>query len=65
MMYTFHSLILLILGHIINGFHDLHSLVEAELVETVNQAKDKVRVSIYPTKPQPTVMANCAKVISR
>jgi len=56
---------LILKGHVINGFHNLHSLVESELVETVNQGKDKIRVSIYPTKPQPTVMANCAKVISR
>jgi len=54
----------LLKGHFLNGFHNIHDLVERELVETMTDENDQVRVTIYPTKP-PTVMANCAKVISR
>ena len=42
----------------------MHDLVETELIESVNDDNDKIRVTIYPTKPQPTFMANCAKIIS-
>jgi len=54
----------LLKGHFLNGFHNIHDLVERELVETLTDDHDEVRVTIYPTKP-PTVMANCAKIISR
>ena len=54
----------LVLGHIVPGFHSIHDLVESELVSSLNSEGDQVRVSIYPTNP-PTVMANCAKIISR
>ena len=47
------------------GFKNLHELVETELVESLNDESDQIRVTIYPTKPVATVMANCAKVVSK
>ena len=52
-------------GHIVPGFRRLQELVSSELVSTLSAEGEQVRVTVYPTQPEPTVMANCAKVTSR
>ena len=52
-------------GHVVSGFHNIRDLVETELVQSENSEKNRIRVTVYPTRPEPTVMANCAKVVSR
>ena len=52
-------------GHVLAGFHNIRDMVESELVESENTENNRIRVTIYPTRPEATVMANCAKVVSR
>ena len=52
-------------GHVVAGYHNIRDLVESELVESENTENNRIRVTVYPTKPEATVMANCAKVVSR
>merc|ERR1719433_1882528 len=40
-------------------------LEDSELVQSENSEKNRIRLTVYPTRPEPTVMANCAKVLSR
>ena len=49
-------------GHVVEGFHSIHSMIQSELVESANTERSRVRVTVYPTSPAPTVFANCAKV---
>ena len=49
-------------GHMVEGYHNLHDMIQAKLVGSANTENNKLRLTVYPTRPEPTVMANCAKV---
>ena len=49
-------------GHVVEGYHNIHEMVQSGQVESANTENNKIRVTVYPTRPDPTVMANCAKV---
>merc|ERR1719245_329486 len=43
-------------GHMVEGYHNIHGMVQS-----ANTENNKIRVTVYPPRPDPTVMANCAK----
>merc|ERR1712008_664734 len=50
-------------AHMVEGFLDTASINDEQVLETVNGYD--IRMTVYNTYPQRSVMANCAKVISR
>jgi transforming growth factor-beta-induced protein len=50
-------------AHMVEGFLDTASINDEQILETVNGYD--IRMTVYNTYPQRSVMANCAKVISR
>jgi len=52
-------------GHIIPGFIETNTLKNTDLLTSDNADNDKIRMTIYPTRPEKTVMANCARVTSK
>merc|ERR1712241_1307125 len=50
-------------AHMVEGFLDTASIHDEQILETVNGYD--IRMTVYNTYPQRSVMANCAKVISR
>ena len=55
----------IITGHIVKGFINTKDISEEELLTSENTDNDQIRMTIYPTHPEKTVMANCAKVTSK
>jgi len=50
-------------AHMVEGFLDTASIHDEQILETVNGYE--IRMTVYNTYPQRSVMANCAKVTSR
>jgi len=50
-------------AHMVEGFIDTASIHDEQILETVNGYD--IRMTVYNTYPQRSVMANCAKVTSR
>ena len=55
----------IIAGHIVQGFINTKEISNEELLTSDNSDNDQIRMTIYPTHPEKTVMANCAKVTSK
>jgi len=52
-------------GHMIQGFVTTKDMKTEELITSFNVDNDEIRITTYPTKPETTIMANCAKVTSK
>merc|ERR1719483_1465004 len=55
----------IVAGHIVKGFVNTKDFSNDELVASENTDTDQIRMTIYPTHPEKTIMANCAKVTSK
>jgi len=55
----------IIAGHIVQGFVDTNDMRNDNALDSANSNNDPIKISIYPTRPQKTVMANCAKIVSK
>ena len=52
-------------GHIVPGFLAASQLENNAQLASANRAQDAVRISVYPTRPRPTIMANCARITAK
>jgi len=51
-------------GHIVQGFINKKDMSNEELLTSFNTENNPIRMTTYPTHPETTVMANCAKLTS-
>jgi len=51
-------------GHIVQGFINIKDMSNEELLTSFNTENNPIRMTTYPTHPETTVMANCAKLTS-
>jgi len=54
----------IVAGHIVQGFIKTKDIENEELLTSYNTENNPIRMTIYPTHPEKTVMANCAKLTS-
>ena len=52
-------------GHMVEGFLDSGDMTDENLIDTLAQSENKLRINVYNTYPERVVMANCAKVTSK
>eukprot|EP00092_Neocalanus_flemingeri_P035181 GFUD01038285.1.p1 GENE.GFUD01038285.1~~GFUD01038285.1.p1 ORF type:complete len:856 (-),score=258.96 GFUD01038285.1:138-2705(-) len=55
----------IVAGHIVKGFVNTKDFRDEELLTSENTENDQIRITFYPTQPEKTIMANCAKVTSK
>jgi len=51
-------------GHMVQGFINTKDVSNEELLTSYNTENNPIRMTVYPTHPKKTVMANCAKLTS-